>query len=169
MLAEIGAPARRRRAPSSPAGGDGVPVPAVERVTRASTRRRPSSSSTGRSARGSRSTRRTIRSRSTRSAARSSSDRAATIEELNVGVYHSYSTGPGDQVNNLINPNIFAHPKLVTAAQTQNGQPTGPKDDRVTRKMVVVPDDEAGGASGITSNVKFTIYGTPETRTPSRR
>ncbi|MDQ3365146.1 MAG: hypothetical protein M3680_06940 [Myxococcota bacterium] len=36
-----------------------------------------------------------------------------TLAELDVGVYHSYSTGPGDQVNNLINPNIFAHPSLV--------------------------------------------------------
>jgi len=86
------------------------------------------------------------------------------VQALQVGCYESYSTASGDAVNALINPNIFAHPNLVTAAQKKaNNDP----DDRLTRKVVQVPDDEVGGASGISSNVKFTIYGPPDNPNPA--
>lgn len=85
-----------------------------------------------------------------------------TIADLETGVYHAYSTGPGDQVNNLINPNIFAHPSLMTDAMS-NGATI---DARFTRKIEVLPVDEGGSAGGLASNLAFTIYGGPGAPVP---
>jgi starch-binding outer membrane protein, SusD/RagB family len=87
-------------------------------------------------------------------------DGATTVAELAVGVYHSYSTGAGDQVNNLINPNLFVHPSIETGAQLQAG---GAPDDRFTRKTVRV--DEAG-AAGLSSDLRFAIYPGPSAPVP---
>lgn len=74
------------------------------------------------------------------------------LGDLAVGVYHSYSTRPGDLVNNLINPNIYAHPSFVAEAK-MNGMN---RDERVARKTTMV--SKAGAAKGLTSNIKYTIY-----------
>jgi starch-binding outer membrane protein, SusD/RagB family len=83
-----------------------------------------------------------------------------SLADLQVGVYHSYSTGAGDQVNNLINPNIFVHPALEDEAQQRVG---GEPDLRFTRKTVRVDE---GGAAGLTSDLKFTMYGGPGAPVP---
>ncbi|MEJ7601973.1 MAG: RagB/SusD family nutrient uptake outer membrane protein [Kofleriaceae bacterium] len=80
--------------------------------------------------------------------------------DLTAGVFHSFSTGAGDQVNNLINPNLFAHPSLVADAQ-MNGTT---KDLRLTAKVKMV--EEGGGAGGLSSDYKFTIYTSPSSPVP---
>lgn len=79
-----------------------------------------------------------------------------TLPDLLVGVYHSYSTGAGDQVNNLINPNIYAHPSVVADAEAG--------DARLARKVEMT--DTPGGAGGLTSDLKFTIYEGPGADVP---
>jgi hypothetical protein len=83
-------------------------------------------------------------------------DTVTTVAGLDVGVYHSYSTGTGDQVNNLINPNIWVHPSV--AADAQAG------DLRLDRKTVMVA--EGGSAAGLTSDRDFTIYTGPDSPVP---
>lgn len=78
--------------------------------------------------------------------------------DLDAGVYHSYSTGSGDATNGLTNPNIYAHPSVV--ADAQEG------DTRVDAKVFQVPEEEAGGAQGLTSDLKFTMYLSPEASVP---
>lgn len=75
------------------------------------------------------------------------------------GVYHSYSTASGDAVNNLINPNIYAHPSLET---DQMAMP----DDRFAAKVAKVDPDDAGGASGLSSDLVFTHYSGPSSPVP---
>jgi hypothetical protein len=81
-----------------------------------------------------------------------------TVDELDVGVYHTYSTAQGDVTTGLINPNIFAHPAFKTDAQTKT--PGGALDDRYTRKITEV--ERAGSARRISSNLKFAIYTGPD-------
>lgn len=76
-----------------------------------------------------------------------------TIGDLNAGVYNAYSTGPGDVVNGLINPNIFLQPDIVTDAVAG--------DLRLARKTTVVEDGGSGGM--VSSDVAQTIYTTPST------
>lgn len=60
---------------------------------------------------------------------------AATLNDLNTGVYHLFSAASGDQQNGLsfaVTNSIFAHASAVTDAQLKaSGQP----DDRLTRKV----------------------------------
>lgn len=81
---------------------------------------------------------------------------AATQAEFDVGVYYSYSLGSGDAVNNLINPNIFAHVSLKTDAQ--------PNDARFARKVATT--DMPGSAQGLTSDIVFTLYPGPDSPVP---
>ena len=85
---------------------------------------------------------------------------AMSVADLDVGVYHVFSTGNGDQVNSLINPNIFAHPSLATDAEA-NGVT---KDLRLTRKVAKTGD--AGGAQGLSSDLVFTLYTSPSSSVP---
>jgi hypothetical protein len=85
-------------------------------------------------------------------------DTVTTVAGLEVGVYHSYSTGSGDSTNGLTNPNIYAHPSIV--ADAEEG------DQRLARKIVQVPAEEAGGAQGLTSDLKFTMYASPAAPVP---
>ncbi|HWO17478.1 MAG TPA: RagB/SusD family nutrient uptake outer membrane protein [Kofleriaceae bacterium] len=89
------------------------------------------------------------------------SDTGVTLETLQRGVSNSYSTSPGDQVNNLINPNIFAHPSL-----DKDAVKTPTVDARLTRKVKKVSDDEAGSAAGLSSNFVFNIYTSPSSPVP---
>lgn len=80
---------------------------------------------------------------------------AVTLADMDLGVYHSYSTGTGDAVNNLINPNIYAHPGLVT---------DGTGDLRLERKVAMT--DSPGTAGGLMSDQVFLIYPSPESPVP---
>lgn len=80
---------------------------------------------------------------------------------LGNGVYHAYGTGSGDVVNNLVSPNIIAHPKLVTDAD--------PGDRRVQQKLRQLVDPETGDPTtvtsrGLTTGYAFAIY--PSNTTP---
>lgn len=85
-------------------------------------------------------------------------DQALTVEKLNVGVFHSYSTGAGDQVDNLIDPNIYTHPGIAAGAEAG--------DARLTRKTA---ETEPGSAAGLTSDRVFTIYTSPDSPVPILR
>lgn len=87
-------------------------------------------------------------------------DTVASVDELDLGVYHTYSTASGDQVNNLINPNLFAHPSFRTDAQ-MNGMN---RDQRFTRKTRTVA--MGGSAQGLSSDLKYTIYGNNQAPVP---
>ena len=80
----------------------------------------------------------------------------ATLADLDVGVYYAYSLGSGDAVNNLINPNIFAHVSLKTDAQAG--------DARFARKIATT--DMPGSAQGLTSDIVFTLYPGPDSPVP---
>ncbi|MGE0547330.1 MAG: RagB/SusD family nutrient uptake outer membrane protein [Kofleriaceae bacterium] len=82
-----------------------------------------------------------------------------TLADLNVGAYHSHSTNPGDKVNELINPNIYAHESIVADAM-MNGMVV---DARLTRKVTMT---EQGSARGLSSEYAFTIYQSPNDAVP---
>jgi hypothetical protein len=72
---------------------------------------------------------------------------------LNVGVYHAYGTGPGDEVNDLFGRRgvLPAHPSIATDAQAG--------DARLTRKTVTVsPPVEDIANLGVSSDLLFTVY-----------
>lgn len=79
-------------------------------------------------------------------------DTGLTLADLAIGVYHSYSTASGDQRDNLINPNLFAHLSFKNDAQ-MNGANV---DQRFVRKTMVA--SKAGQAQGLTSDLKYTVY-----------
>ena len=87
-------------------------------------------------------------------------DMVTSVAGLEAGVYHAYSTGSGDQVNNLINPNLFAHLSFQMDVQ-MNGPDV---DARYTRKTRTVT--KAGGAQGLSSNLKYTRYSAPDSPVP---
>ena len=82
-------------------------------------------------------------------------DTSANID-LNVGVSYAYSTKPGDTANQLINPNIYAHPSILT--DVQMNETTGLVDARLTRKTAVA--DNPGGR-GATLSFR-PLYSNPE-------
>ncbi len=73
---------------------------------------------------------------------------------LAAGVYHAYGTGSGDVVNNLVSPNILAHPKLVTEAEAG--------DTRVAAKLRQLVDEDGNPTTqtsrGITTGYAFSVY-----------
>jgi hypothetical protein len=76
------------------------------------------------------------------------------VGAMSTGVYHAYSTGTGDTVNNLINPNIYAHPSVRADAD--------PDDERLAKLATV----EEAGAMGYTSSDQFTLYTDPNDDLP---
>lgn len=77
--------------------------------------------------------------------------------QLDLGVYHTFSTGSGDNLNELHDPgespDILAHPSLVTSAeQRANGEP----DLRVQRKIRTIPTPRT--VRSITTGYAFRIY-----------
>jgi len=82
-----------------------------------------------------------------------------TVADFEIGVYHAYSTSSGDQVNNLINPNIYAHPSFVADAQLNGAN----RDERVARKTTTA---EPGSAKGLSSTIKYTLYTRPDSPLP---
>lgn len=86
-----------------------------------------------------------------------------------LGVYYTYSVKTGDTTNGLINPNIFAHPKLKTDVQKKNA--TDP-DDRYAKKIEELTDPDTFGASdssdtALTSSLTFApLWGSPTAPVP---
>ncbi|HEU4994964.1 MAG TPA: RagB/SusD family nutrient uptake outer membrane protein [Gemmatimonadaceae bacterium] len=87
-----------------------------------------------------------------------------TTASLDLGVYHVHSTGSGDAENTLFDPTgraILAHPSIVTDAKNKaNGQP----DNRLTRKVTTLGAPKT--VQGVTTDVLFTIYGSPSASVP---
>ena len=81
----------------------------------------------------------------------------ATGASLDLGVYHSFSGGPGDKTLTLVNPTIVAHNSIVEDAEQQaDGQP----DARVLRKVVEI--SPARSLLDLTSNFRFDpLYPSP--------
>ncbi len=83
-------------------------------------------------------------------------DDSATMD-LHAGVYHAFGTGSGDVVNNLVSPNILAHPKLVTEAEAG--------DLRVAQKLRQLLDDQGNPTTttsrDLTTGYAFTLYPSP--------
>jgi hypothetical protein len=86
---------------------------------------------------------------------------AMTVADLDVGVYHTYSTASGDVPNGLLSPSIFAHPSIETGAQMQAG---GALDDRFLRKVEMT--GMPGSLQGLTSDLVFTLYTSPSSPIP---
>jgi hypothetical protein len=82
-------------------------------------------------------------------------DTAMNNADLDVGVYHSFSTKSGDTPNGLTNKNIYAHPTLQTDAML-NGATV---DLRYTAKVTMA--DTGGAAQSLSSDIVFTIYPSP--------
>ncbi len=61
----------------------------------------------------------------------------AMAPNLDLGIFHAFGTGPGDQTNPLNDPNLFVHPSVRAGAEMQAN---GGIDLRVARKV-----DHAGG------------------------
>jgi hypothetical protein len=76
---------------------------------------------------------------------------------LRAGVYHSFGTGSGDTVNNLVSPNILAHPKIVTEAEAG--------DLRVTQKLRQLLDEDGNPTTttsrDLTTGYAFQLYPSP--------
>jgi starch-binding outer membrane protein, SusD/RagB family len=94
---------------------------------------------------------------------------AATVADLNAGVYNIYSTAPGDVLNGLNytqDANELAHASIVTDAQKQADGTT--LDARVTRKVAALaaPVASPGKDAGIPATYRFQIYATNTTPTP---
>jgi hypothetical protein len=79
-----------------------------------------------------------------------------SVADLNIGAYYSYSNSQGDIPNNLINPNIYAHPSVETLAEEG--------DLRLARKVTTT--DDPGAVEGRTSELVFTIYNGPTAPVP---
>ncbi len=78
------------------------------------------------------------------------------------GAFHSYSTNPGDAQNGLINPAIFAHPKLETEAQKH--ATTMVIDARYTAKIKVLDKAATSTDPTLKTSIAFKIY--PANNTP---
>jgi hypothetical protein len=79
-----------------------------------------------------------------------------TTASLDLGAYHTYTTGSGDVQNLLFDPGgraILAHPSILTDAQQQPG---GAPDARAERKVEQLDDSRT--VQGITTDLIFTIY-----------
>ena len=79
-----------------------------------------------------------------------------TGASLTLGAYHSFSTGSGDLLNLIFDPDgraILAHPSLVTDAQNK---PDGTPDNRLQQKVARLP--AARTVQGVTTEFLFTIY-----------
>lgn len=90
-------------------------------------------------------------------------DTAAAVS-LDRGVYYDYTSGSGDQQNDLFDPDaraILAHPSFRTDAQLQA---TGARDDRFVRKTTLV--SPAKSAQGLSSDLQFVIYNSVEAPIP---
>jgi hypothetical protein len=94
---------------------------------------------------------------------------AASLSDLNVGVYNVYSGGAGDVLNSLfsgVDPNFLAHASIVTDAQKQADGTT--PDARLTRKVAPLasPRPAPGTNRGIPATQGFILYPAKDSPTP---
>ncbi len=80
----------------------------------------------------------------------------ANQADLDYGPSFVFTQASGDTPNLMVNPNIFAHPKLETDAESNMGE----IDARFTRKVTLLPAEDAGNSQGLTSRYVFTLYPT---------
>ncbi|MGH7481232.1 MAG: RagB/SusD family nutrient uptake outer membrane protein [Longimicrobiales bacterium] len=83
---------------------------------------------------------------------------------FDLGVYHTYGTGPGDAQNGLFqgsDPQIVAHPSIRDDTERKPG---GELDDRVIAKTAVLAEPKTAG--GVSSDVRFTIYNALDSPVP---
>lgn len=77
--------------------------------------------------------------------------------QLDLGAYHTFSTGSGDDPNDLFDPgsspDILAHPSIVADAEARAN---GELDLRVQRKIRQLPGSRT--VRGITTDLAFSIY-----------
>jgi len=84
---------------------------------------------------------------------------------LSFGVYHTFTTAPGDSTNNLFDPNaraLLAHPTLETDAQKQVDGVT--PDLRFVQKTTLL--SSAHTSSGLSSNRALNVYAGPSAGVP---
>lgn len=87
-----------------------------------------------------------------------------TTQPMSQGVFYAYGQGSGDTTNGLTSPNIYAHPSLVTDADTKENctvdaaLPFKCLDNRVAAKIKEVSPRTY---QGVTSKYVFTLYTTP--------
>jgi hypothetical protein len=82
-----------------------------------------------------------------------------TTQPLTLGVYHSFSTAPGDSINNLFDPNaraIVMDTALISAAQKQVDNVT--PDKRIVDKTRVLSSTKS--TQGLSSNLAENVYRT---------
>ena len=84
-----------------------------------------------------------------------------TAAPLTRGVYNAYGTGSGDTPDELNDPDIYAHPSIVTDAEHQQAD-SSLLDARVLRK--IKPAKEPRKYQGVSSDVTFSLY--PAATTP---
>jgi hypothetical protein len=83
----------------------------------------------------------------------------STGASLNLGVFHTFSTGSGDAFNAVFDPDaraLHAHPSLRTDAQLQVG---GARDQRFLDKTLVLATPKT--IQGITTDLMFNVYRSP--------
>ena len=82
--------------------------------------------------------------------------------DLDYGLYHNYSTNPGDAANPFFSrASHFAHPRFLADAQMK---PDGTPDDRATSKTEVQP--QVFSLLGIDVTERFTIYPNQDSPVP---
>lgn len=87
-----------------------------------------------------------------------------TLERLNLGVYHAYSTNSGDVTNGLNATKFYANPTLVTDAEKNA---SGAVDARVTRKIRLLPEkDWLNYDASLKSQYGFTMYSSTSAPVP---
>jgi hypothetical protein len=87
-----------------------------------------------------------------------------TNASLDLGAYHAFSTQSGDVDNQLFDPQgraILAHPSIDDDAQLR---PDGSRDLRVGRKVTTLAEPRT--VQGVTTDLLFTIYDSPEAPVP---
>lgn len=92
---------------------------------------------------------------------------AATIADLNVGVYSVYSASAGDQLSGLstaADPNLVAHASFVADVQAKAD---GTPDNRLTRKIAPLAAPRIGNPASrsIPATQGFVVYGSNTTPT----
>ncbi len=88
-----------------------------------------------------------------------------TSQPLTLGVYHTFSTAPGDSTNNLFDPSaraIVVNPALLTDAQKQVDGVT--PDKRIVDKTIVLSAPKT--AQGLSSNLASNVYQSPSAGVP---
>ncbi len=80
-------------------------------------------------------------------------DSPSSVRDLDVGVYHSFSSAPGDVTNAIFDPSrliIVTHPSIATDVQ--------PGDDRLDRKVVSIPSVDDQAQAGVSTTLAYDIY-----------